>query len=165
MGRAEALELEITCNNWRLLENLWAMCFDTTATNTGITNGACTIFECELVRKKLLWLACRHHIDEVELKTEFEYLFGSSSSPENPCFIQFRDHVWHLLDTGGEFSCLTMESRQEKSKKEEAVKLYRNILESDDLPRGDYRECAILMLQILGVVPPKGVKWYKPGGT
>ena len=164
MGRAEALQMEMTCKDWKLLDNLWAMVFDTTATNTGVENGACTIFEVELIKKKLLWLACRHHIDEVVLKSEFEYLFGSSSSPQNPCFTQFRDHVWPLLDKDN-YSCLTMKSRQEKSMKEEAVKLYIQILESEDLPRGDYRECALLMLQILDVVPPKGVKWYKPAGT
>ena len=104
-----------------------------------------------------MWLACRHHIDEVILKSGFEFIFGSSSSPANQFFIQFRDEIWKLLDTA-EYSCLTLKSRQEKSRKEEMVKLYTSILENDDFPRGDYRECATLMLLLLGVVPPNGVK-------
>ena len=32
-----------------------------------------------------------------------------------------------------------------------------NFLENDD-----YRECGMLMLQLLGVTPPGGNKWYKP---
>lgn len=33
-----------------------------------------------------------------------------------------------------------------------------------ELPRCDYRECAELMMILLGAVPPRGVRWYKPGG-
>ena len=164
MGRADALQLELVCKDWGLIPHLWAIVFDTTATNTGNTNGACTIFESELLKMKLLWLACRHHVDEVVLRAVFERLFGKSSAPTNPCFTQFRDQVWPQLDTS-EYSCLPINSRLEKSRKAEVVKLYVNILRHDELPRGDYKEAAVVSLQLLGEIPPQGVKWFKPGGT
>ena len=43
--------------------------------------------------------------------------------------------------------------------------MYMDILMQNDLTRGDYRDCAVVMLQLLDVVPPGGVKWYKPPGT
>ena len=60
------LEAEVTASNlqdWRLTEEIAAMSFDTTAVNTGRINGACISLE-ELLNKKLLLLACRHHILE-----------------------------------------------------------------------------------------------------
>ena len=46
--------------DWNLANNIQAMCFDTTASNTGNKQGACTIIESKLGRS-LLQLACRHH--------------------------------------------------------------------------------------------------------
>lgn len=49
------------------------MCFDTTASNTGNQNGACVLLEDKLNRK-LLHLACRHHILELLVSKLFEIL-------------------------------------------------------------------------------------------
>jgi len=49
------------------------MCFDTTASNTGIKKGACTILERKIGRN-LLGLACRHHIFEIIISKVFNSL-------------------------------------------------------------------------------------------
>ena len=44
-----------------------AMCWDTTANNTGKNQGSATLFENEMNRA-ILWLGCRHHIGELHAK-------------------------------------------------------------------------------------------------
>ena len=53
-------------SHWKIKDNIKCLCFDTTAANTGVVKGACTLIESELERE-LLWLPCRHHIYEVVL--------------------------------------------------------------------------------------------------
>lgn len=97
MGRSEAMAAAEVCEDWKLMEVIWAMVFDTTATNTGIHNGACTILEEEFFKRKLLWLACRHHVPELVIKAVWQRLFGKSSSPSNQTFVQFRDKFGLIL--------------------------------------------------------------------
>ena len=75
MGRSEALAVNYLCEDWEVSKNICAQVFDTTATNTGHLNGGCTIDEKELLKKKILWLACRHHVDEVILSDVWHLLF------------------------------------------------------------------------------------------
>ncbi|KAG0724873.1 hypothetical protein GWK47_039711 [Chionoecetes opilio] len=71
-------------------DKIIAFCFDTTASNTGMVQGACIRIEQELGRS-LLWLACRHHVHEVILKDVFEASLGSSSGPDIGIFTRLRD--------------------------------------------------------------------------
>jgi len=72
------------------------MCFDTTASNTGRLNGACTLLETAIGRS-LLWLACRHHMFEVLLSDAFAvWFFGLSTGPEILLFKRFTE-VWPNL--------------------------------------------------------------------
>ncbi|CAH1098577.1 unnamed protein product [Psylliodes chrysocephalus] len=50
-----------------LSDNIIGMSFDTTSSNTGLIQGACTRIERELGRT-LLWLACLHHTHKLILK-------------------------------------------------------------------------------------------------
>ena len=169
MGKAEALVVYDVCKDWNILANIWAMVFDTTATNSGHINGACTIFEKDLLRKKVLWAACNHHKDEVVLHDVVKCLFGETSSPQNPVFVHFRDVCWPQLDTSGEYKALDIQERHLKTIKDKAVDIYMATLTTQnnkgDLPREDYRECTEVMLMSLGVDPPRGCRWYKPQGT
>ena len=139
------------------------MVFDTTATNSGNKNGACTIFEREFAKKKLLWLACRHHVGELILSATYKCLFGPTYSPTNDTFKLFRDVTWDLLNTNSTYKTLSITNRQLKRLQEEAITLYMSILTSEKQPRYDYRECAELMLILLGQKPPRGVHWIRPG--
>ena len=75
--------------SWGLEDRIMAMCFDTTASNTGCKGGVCFKLEAEL-RKDLLNLACRHHVSEIVLEKVFS-LHDSARSPKLELFSHFRD--------------------------------------------------------------------------
>ena len=68
-------------DEWSMEQRCVAMCFDTTASNTGKFAGACILLEA-LIGHPLLWTSCRHHMPEVILGDVFKVIFGSSSSPK-----------------------------------------------------------------------------------
>lgn len=65
--------------DWGLLGYVVAFCFDTTSSNTGVVNGACTLLDQKFSDKKLM-LACRHHVYEIFLSAAFEQLLGKSGN-------------------------------------------------------------------------------------
>jgi hypothetical protein len=60
---------------WDVTEDLVAMSFDTTSSNSGRKNGAAVLLE-KLLGRNLLYLACRHHILELVVSKVFTSLFG-----------------------------------------------------------------------------------------
>ncbi|XP_074106891.1 uncharacterized protein LOC141532455 [Cotesia typhae] len=72
-----------TLSEWGITNYVKAMCFDTTAVNTGIHNGTCKAIEKTLGRE-LIWLPCRHHIFEIILRSAFEVYWPVSSGPNVP---------------------------------------------------------------------------------
>ena len=76
--------------NW-----LAGLCFDTTSANTGVHNGAITIIQ-EAFDKRLLFLACRHHIHEIIASAIFDVFFVSSG-PRISIFGRFKDQ-WPYID-------------------------------------------------------------------
>jgi hypothetical protein len=77
--------------SWQCELLVIGMCFDTTASNTGRLNGACTLLETAIGRS-LLWLACRHHMFEVLLSDAFAVcFFGPSTGPEILLFKRFKE--------------------------------------------------------------------------
>ena len=81
-GLIEARAVEAALNDWGCAEKIVAMGFDTTASNTGVHRGACTFLQLQLQRQ-LLWLACRHHIAELILRSAFDSLFGDTTAPKS----------------------------------------------------------------------------------
>ncbi|XP_074105382.1 uncharacterized protein LOC141531445 [Cotesia typhae] len=78
-----------TLSEWGITNYVKAMCFDTTAVNTGIHNGTCKAIEKTLGRE-LIWLPCRHHIFEIILRSAFEVYWPVSSGPNVPMFGRFK---------------------------------------------------------------------------
>ena len=72
-GKVKAEKVKEIIDNWSVTEKIIACRFDTTAANTGLHKGACTILQ-QLLQRQILWMACRHHI--------LEHLFGETDSPE-----------------------------------------------------------------------------------
>ena len=86
-----------TLQDWHIEDRVCAMSFDTTSTNTGKFAGACTLLEQKLERR-LLSLACRHHILEVVLQKAFSLKLNvPSSGPDVQVFKRFQAK-WHLID-------------------------------------------------------------------
>ena len=63
--------------------------FDTTASNTGLKMGACTLIE-KALEIELVWIACRHHVCEVMLADVFSVTLGTTSGPEIGLFKRFQ---------------------------------------------------------------------------
>jgi len=91
-----------------------------------------------------------------------------TSSPDNPEFKDFKKS-WDNLADKSSFKTLNIDNRQLKQQRDIVINFIRDRLSSSDdtaadcLSRDDYRECAELMLILLGEVPPRGMHWLKPG--
>ncbi|XP_074106832.1 uncharacterized protein LOC141532401 [Cotesia typhae] len=85
----QTLAILSTLSEWGITNYVKAMCFDTTAVNTGIHNGTCKAIEKTLGRE-LIWLPCRHHIFEIILRSAFEVYWPVSSGPNVPMFGRFK---------------------------------------------------------------------------
>lgn len=137
-------------------EHLGALCFDTTSSNTGIHTGAITVIQ-QYFDRRLLFLACRHHMFEIYAASAFD-LFFKSSGPEIELFRRFRSK-WQLIDTSkfcpldgdnsGPGSLNENEQRWLASRRAVVVESLKQQLENAQ-PRDDYREFARLVLWMLG---------------
>ncbi|GBM17727.1 hypothetical protein AVEN_56041-1 [Araneus ventricosus] len=112
-------------------------------------------------------LSCRHHIFERILDSVHKELLGATSGPENTNFIEFRDSIWSTIKAETCFTTLLIKDRSLKLTKEHSIRSLKRILSTPNkknfLPRADYRECAELMLILLGETPERGIQWLKPG--
>lgn len=75
--------------DWDVVENIVATCFDTTASNTGVLNGACLLLE-QKIGRPLLALACRHHVFEIVLAAVFSTKLGPTNGPAYSIFLRFQ---------------------------------------------------------------------------
>ena len=151
---------------WRLTDNIAALVFDTTASNSGIRKGAATLLE-HRIGRKLFYLACRHHILEIVVGAVWKLLFGKVLGPENELFARFKS-AWDSVDKQMPLNTITIEHPWLSVVKNNVVRDLTNILttnctSSKKLPRDDYRECAENTLAILGETPPRGMHMMKPG--
>ena len=149
---------------WDLSDNVVALVFDTTASNSGIHNGAAKLIE-ESLGRKLLYLACRHHILEIFVGAVWKKLFGNIFGPENKFFANFKAS-WPTLDKELPIETLEIEGTWLQTIKEQTIKHLTHLLANENaatFPRDDYRECAENTLIIFGQTPPRGVHFLKPG--
>jgi len=151
-------------NDWKLKEEIVGISFDTTASNTGRLNGSCVLLEKKL-EKKLLWLACRHHVHEVLIGYVFNAAFGPTSGPNVSLFRRFKEY-WPQIDPQVYAPCNDSRLGTElEILKMETVNFALDILngQAGHLPREDYRELLELVLIFLGETPPRGVRFRVPG--
>lgn len=134
-----------------LSENISDLCFDTTASNTGWKDGVYVHLENHL-KRKLLFLACRHHVFELLEGAAWKSVFGSSMSPDYAEFKQFQEKWPTLKNCKEQFKKLQIKDRKLISLKEETVSFLKMVLSEEKylLLRGDYRECAEIILTMLG---------------
>ncbi|XP_031781453.1 uncharacterized protein LOC116416627 [Nasonia vitripennis] len=151
-----------TLNDWSLLENIEALCCDSTASNTGRINGACVLLE-RLIDKDLFYFICRHHIYELVLRSTFEIKFGKTAGPEVQLFKNFGD-FWKSVDQTkfepGISDTFVIESLQDV--KEKILDFCSKYLKKD-LNRSDFKECLELVMIFLGGKLPSGITFYRPG--
>ena len=86
-GKTMALTIVKTLDNWDIpIDNIIAMCWDTTASNTGVRKGSATLFE-KYIKKAILWLGCKHHIGEVHISHVNIRVRGPTKGPTDPMFL------------------------------------------------------------------------------
>ena len=97
----------------------------------------------------MLWLACRHHMLEVVLRTAGEKIFGKSPAPTNKEFKVFQGKwsglnksTWRCLETS---SSDWMEIRRKK-----VIEELQYLLKNHSFLRDDYKEVAELCNMVLG---------------
>lgn len=154
-------------NGWQLINKVQGICFDTTAANTGATNGAAILFE-QKIGRDLMYLPCRHHIFEIVLKEVFlkKVLNSTTAGPNIPLFDRFKNN-WHTFDptlsnTG--FTDGYVRNFITSQKAEEIRDFCLNQL-SIEICRDDYKEFLELVVVFLGFDLPKGNKFRKPGAS
>lgn len=126
---------------WNLESNIMSMGFDTTASNTGNKVGTCTLLEKKL-QKKLLHLACRHHILELILTATFGLLLEPVvSGPNIKLFDRFKNQ-WK------NFNKFDFVSGAVADGESDTAKFIINQLNTKQ-PRDDYREFLKLSLLFL----------------
>jgi hypothetical protein len=95
-GEASASAVYEASVSWGLCDKIKCMSFDTTAANTGLRNGACTLLEQKMGRD-MLWLPCRHHILEIVLEAVVTHSLGQSQAPEILLFKRLKK-TWNSID-------------------------------------------------------------------
>lgn len=154
-GQAQASAVLNSLDEWGLSARVAALCFDTTASNTGLHSGACTLIE-QGLQKDLLYFACRHHVMELICGAAFEAALGSASTgPDILLFKRFRDH-WPFIDqtTYQPFDADAVPEEKKNALVEFASSRAKQV-------RDDYQEFLNLVLVILGAKQPTGFR--QPG--
>ena len=161
-GEAQATAVVNALKQWGLEQRVAVMCFDTTASNVGKWQGACTLVE-KMLGKDLLYLACRHHIMELIVGSAFDQVLRGSSGPEIKLFKRFQEH-WHLIDRDRHQPASTDHYTEGlvASCRSEILEFARLQLEVQH-PRDDYREFLELSIIYLGQVPARGIHFQSPG--
>ncbi|XP_076064446.1 uncharacterized protein LOC143038792 [Oratosquilla oratoria] len=94
-GKAEPTATTIinVIKEWSLQERIAALCFDTTATNTGPKGGVCLRLQ-QILGRDLLNLACRHHVLELLLEAIFSALVPEVSRSPHITIFQQIEEFW-----------------------------------------------------------------------
>ena len=128
-GKAQAqasYELLEVCN---LKENVKALVFDTTASNTGWNQGAAKTLE-KLLDHKLFYNACRHRVYELVIEAAYNCLFGDSSGPEDANFISFKS-CWPKIDKSRNYRLLDVSSKFLQNRKKKIIYELQEIIKKE----------------------------------
>lgn len=161
-GEEQATAIFELLEKWGIGNQVALMSFDTTASNTGIRNGACVLLE-KKMKRELIGLPCRHHILELIVAAVFNSLMGPSTGPNIKMFQRFSDEWMNLDKLEYEDGMLDdMVAEKMSPMKDEILNFIRQQLH-DIQPRDDYRELLILSMMFLGAKPEEGIVIRKPG--
>lgn len=146
---------------WRAGGKVQAMCFDSTAVNTGRHRGTCIVLE-QLLENNLLYLACRHHTLEVVLKEVFNCKMGRSTALQPEIFRKFQTG-WSKLDKNKYKTVIEDKNFRNRISNPEQISNYLFEQLKIRQPRDDYKEFIQLCLIYLGRLPPEKITFRVPG--
>jgi hypothetical protein len=151
-GAAQASATFELLKLWEVSSEVIGFSFDTTASNTGSTNGACTLLEQKLQRN-ILHFACRHHVHELIIGGVFTALFGPSKSPNIALFERFQ-RFWPNIDQHDykPLDDLRLAQSLLHQLHADVTSFLKQFLAAGTgyIPREDYKEIIELCLLILG---------------
>ena len=161
-GENQADAIVKALEDWEITDRGEAMSFDTTASNTGPRIGACTLVQQKL-KKKLLSLACRHHILEIVVGAVFtKCLKLPPSGPNVPLFNRFSNQ-WSSINTAIYQTAECMENFALIETEQEDILAFAHEQLQEKHPRGDYREFIELCIIFLGGTPEGEISFKSPG--
>ncbi|KZR98007.1 Uncharacterized protein APZ42_006795, partial [Daphnia magna] len=150
---------------WKLKDNVIAAVYDTTASNSGVNNGATVLLEKELGRP-LLNCPCRRHIAECHIKRSQKKIGGSTTGPMYKLFSRFKEdyNSFQQLITE-EFEVLDYDELGPfmTSQANEVKEWVENCLKNNVFPREDYIELCELMAVFLGATLSHHFTIRRPG--
>lgn len=152
-GSMQAAAVYNALEDWNVLENVKGMCFDTTSSNTGSRQGACTILE-KMLNRSLLYFACRHHVYELIISKVFSVVFKEVfSGPDILLFKRFKNY-WPKIKTDSYRSAMEEKKIAELFQPEEKTQIIdfiKNQIEYfKNKTRDDYVEFLYLAALFLG---------------
>ena len=150
-------------DEWGLRDRIRGLCFDTTASNTGIHGGVCVLLENDIGRE-MLHLACRRHVSEIVLAKVYS-LCDVSKSPNLELFSNFKD-FWPQIDQCSFSTAMDDENMAALIAPWREGIIVFAVAELEKFhPRDDYRELLELTIIFLGSAPPRGISFRYPGAV
>ena len=132
-------------NIWKCEDNVKAMVYDTTASNTGALTAACVSIQ-EMLKRPLLWLACRHHVGErIQVHAWDAIKIEQSKSPEISVFARFKDNFEHLQYNNMDNLNYPLIPDGLAQRRIDIITLCKDALKKE-FSRGDYKELITLTL-------------------
>ena len=160
-GKEQAEACLATLDQCSLRQNVVGLVFDTTASNTGLKNGACTFIE-QSLGHEVAWVACRHHILELVLASVFHALFGPTGGSDVSLFKTFQK-AWSFVDqTKFHVACNDLFDAYTSVVESQMANYYTTAL-SESHPREGYKELIQLCLIFLGGSEASAVSFRSPG--
>lgn len=153
-----------TICDWNIKDDIVALSFDITNSNSGQYNGAAAILE-RLFERCLLMLPCRHHMYEIMLRGAYEANFGVTTGPSPSIFDRF-ESVWNNIDqTQYEPGIRNVFIRNNlQGVSDDIITFCRTELQKK-IVRDDYKELLELTLIFLGVDFFTGNVHFRPPGA
>ncbi|KAK3919958.1 hypothetical protein KUF71_009245 [Frankliniella fusca] len=152
-GQAQAEEVFSQVQAWGCTDSVWAVCTDTTSSNTGTTKGAVVRLEV-LLQRKLVYFACRHHLLDLIPKNIFGKMIEPSSSPDLGALCRRFKSEWPDMDKTNFKAAVCVDDTN-------PLGLPSTDVEKKHI-RADYEYLLELAIIFLGGTPPGGVKFRPP---
>lgn len=160
-GCAMAEAVLSALEDWDIKGRICALSFDTTASNTGLSRGACSIIEQKL-EKTVLHLACRHHIHELVCEKAFTACLGPSTGPDILLFKRFAAQ-WDLIDQTRPKPFSDENMPQHLKDARDGLLIEFSCLLEGQHQRDDYRELLELSAAVLGGPTKHAARFRRPG--
>ena len=158
--------------DWGIFHRVIALCFVTTASNTGLERGANVLIEQKLGRQ-CLWLACLHHILDLLMEAAIAEKLGPTSGPRKKYFAKFEMYFNSLEEADkntivreaiDRIEILAPEDEVTRSFQAATKAFFINFMVSEpSFQRRDNLEFAHLVMLLSGVDP--NLKWTDKAGA